>query len=271
MTAKVQMLLAATVLLNLPLWAGESSKKNAGVKYGPANLPRATPLSRDSSYFRRHGSPDFWKLISYYQPQGKKAGDSVASVAMLLNAARSKMKKKANEKLITKEEILQRVKGFNWAERMSEKGYDSGDGNPTWGLSIESLGKVVEASLKEFKIPFKKVHTVAINTKVKDLKKAKAELKKLLIKNEHSSKNYILAHYSQGEFTNSRFEGHISPVGAYDIASRRVLILDVDKNWYEPYWVRFNVFFAGLVGKRKKLGPDRGSLGGGYVFVDLNL
>src|SRR3712207_5833198 len=29
---------------------------------------------------------------------------------------------------------------------------------------------------------------------------------------------------------------HISPIGAYDAQRHQVLILDVDRQWYVPYW-----------------------------------
>jgi Phytochelatin synthase len=29
---------------------------------------------------------------------------------------------------------------------------------------------------------------------------------------------------------------HISPIGAYDRDARQVLIMDVDREWYVPYW-----------------------------------
>ena len=30
---------------------------------------------------------------------------------------------------------------------------------------------------------------------------------------------------------------HVSAIGAYDAAKKRVLLFDVDREWYEPYWV----------------------------------
>jgi len=67
----------------------------------------------------------------------------------------------------------------------------------------------------------------------------------------------------QGVFTGDYFGGHISPIGAFDPVGSRVLILDVDKDTENPYWVPFELFFEGLVGESKTIGPK----GGGYVSI----
>jgi len=45
-----------------------------------------------------------------------------------------------------------------------------------------------------------------------------------------------LIYYNQGVVTGDWDGPHLSPIGAYDMRRRRVLIMDVDRQWYVPYW-----------------------------------
>ena len=46
----------------------------------------------------------------------------------------------------------------------------------------------------------------------------------------------MLAYFNQGVLTGDWDGPHISPIGAYDGSAREVLIMDVDREWYVPYW-----------------------------------
>lgn len=54
---------------------------------------------------------------------------------------------------------------------------------------------------------------------------------------------------------------HISPVGACDEKIRRVLIFDVDRQWYEPYWAADVQVLRAMSAKTKAFGQ------GGYVVL----
>jgi hypothetical protein len=43
-------------------------------------------------------------------------------------------------------------------------------------------------------------------------------------------------YFNQGVLTGDWDGPHISPIGAYDRESGHVLIMDVDREWYVPYW-----------------------------------
>jgi hypothetical protein len=53
---------------------------------------------------------------------------------------------------------------------------------------------------------------------------------------------------------------HISPVGAYDGKTRRVLIFYVDRDRYEPYWAPDTQVFKAMAAKTAAFGA------GGYVI-----
>jgi hypothetical protein len=58
----------------------------------------------------------------------------------------------------------------------------------------------------------------------------------MLAANEASDRDIVLVYFNQGVLTGDWDGPHISPIGAYDAATGRVLIMDVDREWYIPYW-----------------------------------
>jgi Phytochelatin synthase len=62
------------------------------------------------------------------------------------------------------------------------------------------------------------------------------DMRRLLADNEQSDRDIVLAYFNQGVLTGDWDGPHISPIGAYDAQRRRVLVMDVDRQWYVPYW-----------------------------------
>src|SRR4051794_5051280 len=75
-------------------WAGEIKPK-----YGP----NAFPLSVSHEYFLKNQAPTFWALIPYYLPQRDDRSCSLATVAMVMNAARAGKNLPAAEALVTQD------------------------------------------------------------------------------------------------------------------------------------------------------------------------
>jgi hypothetical protein len=97
-----------------------------------------------------------------------------------------------------------------------------------------------------------------------DLKSFQKELEKRLLENEQSRKNFILVNFNQQAFTDDADAGHIASVGAYDSTQRRVLILDPDRHYYEPYWVGIETLVTGLNTVDKSTQKPRG-----YLWIEL--
>ena len=74
----------------------------------------------------------------------------------------------------------------------------------------------------------------------------------------------MLFNFLAGEYVGVGDYGHIAPVGAYDAAARRVLILDPDRTWYEPYWIPDEVALAGMATPDAASGQARG-----YLYVSV--
>ena len=63
------------------------------------------------------------------------------------------------------------------------------------------------------------------------------ELRAILEANEASADDFVILHFLQNRLTNDPGGpyAHISPAGAYDVANRRMLLLDVDREYYGPF------------------------------------
>ena len=96
---------------------------------------------------------------------------------------------------------------------------------------------------------------------------ALAELREVLAANEFSAKDLIVLYYNQGVITGDWNGPHVSPLGAYDAANDRVLIMDIDRHYYVPYWTSVATLLAALV---KPAPADQGELAGqtgGYIVL----
>ncbi len=239
--------LLVAFLVSLTAHAGESKPK-----YGPKSSPRATPVSKMNDYFRsKSPAPDFWALVGYYVPQYTGASCSAASVAMVLNAARAKLEKTSDDKVVLQPELVEKVAAGNWKERVTT-GHQG-----KFGTSLEELAKLTEAAFKAYGFPKVSVRTVH----VKDAsEKSRTEVASALAENERSDRNFVIANFNQQAYTDDADVGHISPVGAYDAKNKRVLIFDSDREYYEPYWVSLADFVAGMATGDKESGLNRGFL-----------
>jgi hypothetical protein len=224
----------------------------------------AVPLSRDKTYVSQHSACSFHVLLSNLVSQFNGASCSVASVATVLNTACLLSSKKGKKAPITQAEILETVDVVHWKERVSSKGYSG-----RRGLPIEILGVAVEGSFKAFNIPYKRVDVVALYPGMPEIGKQMDELKQRLVRFEKIRDTFLIAHFNQGIFTGGIHLPHISPVGAYDGEKNRVLILDVDPEQTEPYWVPFDTFFEGLSWGYHGILKRYGYIGGGYVCIRL--
>jgi len=104
------------------------------------------------------------------------------------------------------------------------------------GLTLAELEEVVLDTFKTYGI---KGWTVSLRSFKYATPEALRELRAILEANEASANDFVILHFLQDRLTNDPGGpyAHISPVGAYDAASGSVLVLDVDREYYGPYWV----------------------------------
>jgi hypothetical protein len=89
----------------------------------------------------------------------------------------------------------------------------------------------------------------------------------MLAENEATADNALLLYFNQGVVTGDWDGPHISLIGAYDAEADRVLILEVDQEWYIPYWTPVPVLMEAMT---KPTGAEHGPLEGetgGLVMI----
>lgn len=198
-------------------------------KYGPS----AVPLSSDRAYFQQanHPSPDFWALMPFYVPQRNEYECSVASVAAVVNGlTRANRQLAGDVRNVTAASLLETVKTAQWAERMQKGGVDG-----QVGLTLKQLAEVLAEALRLQGITSPLIETVQVTA---DDQATRERWRTTLAANEVSADDMILIHFTQDTLTGSGGGpyAHISPIAAYDAATDRALVLDVDREYYEPYW-----------------------------------
>lgn len=219
-------------------------------KYGP----EATPVSLSHEYFRKNPAPDYWALSPYYTAQFNEKACSIASLTMIMNAARVGIALNSEEKLVTQEALLNALKEKKWNDAVGKHGH---------GVSLNELGELVKTAMGKYGLSILSVEIAHLNDTSPETRK---RLHQALVENEKTDRDFMIANFIQGSYTDDAFVGHIAPVGAYDAKRRRVLILDPDRKWYEPYWVSEEIFLKGMVTKDKHSGNEWR----GYVWIKLN-
>ena len=119
------------------------------------------------------------------------------------------------------------------------------------GLTLEQIGLYLTALNANPKVYYGSDLTVA-------------ELRKLIQSSLANRYQRIMVDFDR-QTLNQLGSGHFSPIGAYDAKSDSVLILDVAKYKYPPFWVTT----SDLLGSLKTIDPDSGR-SRGIVQITVN-
>jgi hypothetical protein len=231
----------ALASLALLLTAGAARADAPKPKLGPD----AIPIERSHGYLQRHAAPDYWALSPYYVPQATGSACSLAAIAMLVNALRG-LPSHAEERLVTQRALLDAVGSREWVEKTR-------DGGP--GVTWDEFEKFLRQTLQAFRLDADVTVLRPRDASAASL----AELRRVLADNEASDRDFVLVYYDQGVLTGDWDGPHIAPVGAYDEAQHQVLMLDVDREWYVPYWSRDERLLAAML---RPAPVERGALAG---------
>lgn len=218
---------ALVALLIAPVYATAADSK-------PKYASSTVPLSRDHAYFQNpnHPAPDYWALAPFYLPQLNEYDCSVASVAAVVNAlTRANRPLRETDRNVTKASLLQGVQVAQWAQRMQKGGV-----NGQVGLTLEQLALVLSEALRQNGIAAPTIEQMQVTS---DDQPTGERWHRSLAANETSADDMILIHFTQDTLTGAKGGPypHISPIAAYDAGTGRALVLDVDREYYEPYWV----------------------------------
>ena len=240
--------ITASLLLSLMLVYTTTSVAEAKPKYGP----EATLLSKSHEYVAKNAAPDFWAMIPYYTTQQTGSACSVASVTMVVNAARTGQELTADDELVTQNSLLKRVSDDEWIKAVGDKGR---------GRSLDQLGPLVERSFKAYGFNHTRAEVVHVDDESPATQK---KLHDALVANEKSTGDFIILNFIQGVYTGDADAGHIAPIAAYDAKKKRALVMDPDREWYEPYWVSETTLLKGMHTLDKGGGKFRG-----YVWAHV--
>jgi Phytochelatin synthase len=185
--------------------------------------PYAIPITQQTTFLRQTNAFDYWKFSQFYLPQQTSSACGLASTAMALNFLLG-VPKYFDQTLITQPALLETVFTDGDGDKVAENGE---------GLTVDDLERLVNKGLDFYKL---KNYTVKVIRPADDSPESLALIQQVLDMNEANPDDLVLAYYNQGVLTSDWDGPHISPVGAYDREHQQVLMMDVDREWYPPYW-----------------------------------
>lgn len=197
------------IIVGLVVGQGEALAKP---KYGPAGKAIATPLSKDHEYFSKNIDSPFWQIMPFYVSQLTECSCSVASAATVLNAVWAPYKKSSEDRYYSEKTLLELSLKFPWKKRIQEC---------REGVSLAEMKGIL------LELPWPKKVKIRVGSNLSN------DLKDF----EEKRTSFLIVNFLQSTLTDDAAVGHFAVVGAYDQVRRRVLILDPDRDWYEPYWV----------------------------------
>jgi hypothetical protein len=226
--------------------ASRAGADDAKPRFGP----NAVPIEQATGYLRTHRAPDYWAISPFYIAQDTDSACSAASIAILLNALRG-LPPRADVDLVTQAGLRARLGDARWTAETAQDGS---------GVTFAEFVKVVTESLHAYGFANDEIQVFKpANASNESL----ARLQHLLGANEHSGKDIALLYFNQGVLTGDWDGPHVSPIGAYDAQRGRLLVMDVDRRFYVPYWSPIQkVLESMLKPAPASFGPLAGETGG---------
>jgi hypothetical protein len=241
--------LSATWLCGLfaaALFACSVEPKEAKPKIGPD----AIPVGSATEYLRKNPAPDYWAISPFYIAQETDSDCSIASATIVLNVLRGVPILSADE-LVTPRALNEAVNNQQWIAQTRQGGE---------GVTFAEMRAYLEQSLRAYGA---EDYEIAVFLPSAASSSNLESLRALLMQNEQSDRDIVLVYFNQGVLTGDWDGPHISPVGAYDSATQQVLIMDVDRRWYVPYWSSLPRLFESMLRPTpESFGHLRGGAGG---------
>lgn len=196
--------------------------------------PNATPLTAATEYLRQSPAPDYWAFSAFVKPQYTTSACSIAAVTAAVNGLNG-LPADAEETVLTQPALLELVGLDEWTALSAE----GGDG--VRFDQLESFTRAAVESLGMADYTVSAFHPDGASEANLDV------LREMLAANEASAADALLVYFNQGVVTGDWDGPHVSLIGAYDAAADRVLILEVDQEWYIPYWTPVPILLDAMV------------------------
>lgn len=213
----------------------------------------AMHVTAETTYLRLAPAPDYWAFTHFVKPQITESACSVAAVTAALNGLRG-VPEQADQPIMTQDALLDLV-GGEWGALSAQ------DGD---GVTFDQLAQFTRDALTATGMD---AHQVTALRPKDESAETRAEIHAMLEANEETAQDAMLVYFNQGVITGDWDGPHVALIGAYDLLSERVLILEVDQEWYIPYWTTTNKLIEAML---KPAPEEHGPLGGetgGLVLI----
>jgi phytochelatin synthase len=194
----------------------------------------AVPLISDHAYLTKAAAPDYWAFSAFVKPQFTTSACSIAAVTGALNGLRG-LPPHAEDTVTTQPQMLELVGDPEWS-KLSAEGGD--------GVKFDQLVSFTDKALKASGMEGYRTETLKPAT---DDAATLDAVRALLKANEASADDALLLYFNQGVATGDWDGPHVSVIGAYDADADRVLVLEVDQEWYIPYWTPTPVLLKAML------------------------
>ncbi len=212
--------------------------------------PNATPITVATEYLRQSPAPDYWAFSPYVKPQFTTSACSIAAVTAAVNGLNG-LPANAEDTVLTQPDLLGLTASEEWAGLSAE----GGD-----GVRFDQLESFAAMAVKSLGMTGYEVTSFHPDTAGEA---NLATMRQWLATNEASADDALLIYFNQGVVTGDWDGPHVSVIGAYDAVADRVLILEVDQEWYIPYWTPVSVLLDAMVKPTSaEHGPLEGETGG---------
>jgi hypothetical protein len=214
----------------------------------PKYPPWLTLLQDDPAHIRENPAPSYWALAPYHIGQVTDTCCSLATAVMLVNAARGSRHLKAGDKLVTQLDLLAAIGDADWT-------FGCTDANGH-GASLREMAPIMARAYALYGLAGTRVEMVQIT----DAAAAADGFRQALAAIERSAATQVALNFDGAPVYGAADYGHFSPAAAYDEGRDRLLVLDVDRGWFEPYWVPVEAMLAAMATLSRKDGTPRGYL-----------
>ncbi len=228
----------------------DASASNHELNKQSRYVPGVVSIIQDHSYIRTHDAPIYWKISPYYLPQPTDASCSLASATMVVNALRIPQIQYANQKLATTNSVVHSTQNA-WKNDVKQ----GGD-----GVTLDQFGSFLSQAMKAYNILPIRLEVIHA-TSVKDIV---TKFHQALLEGEKTGRTFNIVNFDQKFISGTESVGQFAPVGAYDANTKRVLIMDPDRELFEPYWVSEHRLMNGM-----ETGDSDAHKNRGFVIVTL--
>jgi hypothetical protein len=206
------------------------------------------PLRLDHAHVRGNPLSPYWSLAPQLIQQHTDSSCSLATTVMLLNAIRGHEGQLAIGAPVSELSLLEDLQDEVWrAAIRHETGH---------GQTLSEFTDAMTRALRHFGCGEAwRVEMVPVADAAAGLPALRATLAEL----ETGAQGFVAANFHLDIFyADGTDVGHFSPIGAFDAARDRVLVLDVYKKDYEPMWAPLERLARAMATKGRRTGEQRG-------------